>query len=102
MAKKLLKKENYEDVPSKFWNDWLDSDEDERIKLIQKTMIARESAEYLLLRLNQNKVKNKSKIDEKFIREITARNINYFLQDFEQVIQARTKKSTKPIKNHNI
>jgi hypothetical protein len=66
------------DIPEKFWNDWLKADEDERIKLVQKTMIARELAEHLALKFS------KTKMQRKFIKEMAARNINDYFQDLEQ------------------
>lgn len=78
----MAKKEK-EEIPVKFWNDWLDSDEEKRIKLVQATMVARESAEYLLLRLK------KSKVDKKFIKYTTARHINDYFQDLEQAMLSR-------------
>ena len=46
-----------QDIPEKFWTDWLKADEEQRIKLIQKTMIARELAEHAALRFAQSKIK---------------------------------------------
>jgi hypothetical protein len=66
------------DIPEKFWNDWLKADEDGRIRLVQKTMIARELAEHLALKLS------KTKMQRKFIKEMAARNINDYFQDLEQ------------------
>jgi len=71
------------DIPKKFWNDWLNSGEDERIRLVQKTMIARELAEHLALKLV------KTKIQRKLINEMAARNINDYFQDLEEVLASK-------------
>jgi hypothetical protein len=74
------------DVPEKFWNDWLNAGDDERIRLVQRTMIGRELAEHLALKLA------KAKIQRKFIDEMAARNINDYFQDLEQVIMSKKRK----------
>jgi hypothetical protein len=63
------------DIPEKFWNDWLNAGEDERIRLVQKTMIAKELAEHLVLKFV------KAKMQRKFINEMAARNINDYKQN---------------------
>jgi hypothetical protein len=71
------------DIPKKFWNDWLNAGEDERIRLVQKTMIARELAEHLALKLV------KTKMQRKLINEMAARNINDYFQDLEEVLASK-------------
>jgi carbon monoxide dehydrogenase subunit G len=48
--------------------------------MVQKTMIARELAEHLTLKMT------KAKIRKKLIKEMAARNINDYFQDLEQRI----------------
>jgi len=74
-----------QDIPEKFWTDWLNADEEQRIKLVQKTMIARELAEYAALRFA------KSRIKKTFIKELTARTINDYFQDLAQVITSKNR-----------
>jgi len=65
-------------TPEKFWNNWLKADEDERIRLVQKTMIARDLTEHLALKFSKTKMQNK------FIKELAARSINDYFNDLEQ------------------
>lgn len=71
------------DILENFWIEWLEANEDERIRLVQKTMIAKELSEHLTLKLAKAKVQNK------FIKEMAARNINDYFQDLEQVIASK-------------
>jgi predicted nucleic acid-binding protein len=70
-------------IAEKFWNEWLEANEDGRIKLVQNTMIARELAEHLTLKMA------KAKIQKRFIKEMAARNINDYFQDLEQCMITR-------------
>jgi hypothetical protein len=74
------------DVPEKFWNDWLNAGEDKRVKLVQKTMIGKELAEHLALKLA------KAKMQRKFISEMAARNINDYFQDLEEAVMSKKSK----------
>ena len=74
------------DIPEKFWNDWLNAGEDECIRIVQRTMIARELAEHLALKLA------KAKVQRKLINEMAARNINDYFQDLEQAIMFKKRK----------
>lgn len=73
--------------PEQFWTDWLAADEENRLKMVEKTMIARELAERLLSILAvASKDGKKSKISKKFIQEMTARQVNDYFEDLEAVL----------------
>jgi hypothetical protein len=75
------------DLCEKFWNDWLKSDSEKRIKMVQKTLIARELSDYLLLRLAD--AKDKSKIKKSFVRWTVARQVNDYFEDLESVLLSK-------------
>ncbi len=74
-----------QDIPTKFWNKWLDSDEEKRIKLVKKTLIARNLAEHLASKLKTKNINH--------IKDIAARAINDYFKDLEVVLMARRKKT---------
>jgi hypothetical protein len=70
---------NKDVFPTRFWKEWLAADEDKRIKILQRTIVARELMDYRLVLLKN------TKISMKFIREMTARELNEFIEDLENV-----------------
>jgi hypothetical protein len=72
------------DLCEKFWNDWLKSDSEKRIKMVQKTLIARELSDYLLLRLADSK--DSSKIKKSFVKWTVARQVNEYFEDMESAL----------------
>ncbi|MCX6709951.1 MAG: hypothetical protein NTV63_03315 [Candidatus Woesearchaeota archaeon] len=75
------------DLCEKFWNDWLKADSEKRINMVQKTLIARELSDYLLLRLAN--AKDRSKIKKSFIKWTVARQVNDYFEDFESVLLSK-------------
>jgi hypothetical protein len=75
-------------TPEKFWSQWINSDEEDRIKLLQQTMLVKELNEYLKIKFK------KTKISKKFILDYASRFVNDYLKDLEQTIyqQKRNKK----------
>ncbi|MBU1201585.1 MAG: hypothetical protein KJ583_06760 [Nanoarchaeota archaeon] len=78
----MVKKQE-DDIPTKFWNEWLDGEEEKRIELLKKTFLVRKLSESLKLKLKNSKTK------KRIIDELAARTVNDFLCDFEQVLLSR-------------
>ncbi|MFH1916786.1 MAG: hypothetical protein ABIJ21_05970 [Nanoarchaeota archaeon] len=76
--------------PEQFWTDWLAADEETRLKMVEKTMIARELAERLTSILSTPLKNGKQfKINKRFIKETTARQVNDYFEDLENVLRVR-------------
>ena len=67
------------DIPSEFWTNWLNSDEEKRIDLVKNTLIARDLYELMLKRLG-------NEVDKEHIKYMTARTVNDYFQDLETTI----------------
>jgi hypothetical protein len=71
-----------EDTPTKFWREWLNADELERIELLKKTMIVKELSEYMLIKFKD------AKLGKKYVLNYAARSFNDYLQDLEMTIKS--------------
>ena len=71
------------DIVTKFWNDWLDADEEKRIQIVKKTLIARELTERLRL------ITKGSKLKKSHIEDLVAHQVNDYFQDLENAMLAR-------------
>jgi len=73
-------------TPKRFWSQWITSDEEDRIKLLQQTMLVKELNEHLIIKFK------KTKISKKFILGYASRFVNDYLQDLEQTIYQKKRK----------
>jgi hypothetical protein len=67
------------DTPARFWNRWLKADTEQRIKMVKKTLIARELAEYMLIK--------SGKTQNPFFKQFAARSVNDYFEDLESALK---------------
>lgn len=76
----MAKKTDSDDMPAKFWIKWLESDELQRIKMLQTTMLVKDLSAYMLIKFKG------SKLRKGFAPDFAARMFNDYLQDLEMTM----------------
>ena len=67
--------EEYDKLPGKFWNEWMDSDTESRIKMLSQTMLARELTEHFKQKFR------KTQVEESYVEDFSVRVFNDYLED---------------------
>jgi len=72
-------------TPENFWKKWLKADDEQQIRMVSRTFVARELAEHTRLKFKGVKVK------ESFTQDMAARMINDYFVDLRDTLAEQNK-----------